>query len=207
MRTQSIVHIMIMGLFLGLYSVGATTVGEQCTNDIQKVATCLNYATGKAAAPTKECCTSVTEIRESHPVCLCYIIKKTHDGGEQVKSLGIQEARLLQLHTACKLANATPELLNLPVSSPDYKIFPNISSGSSTTPSTTTPSTTTPSTTTGTSLPTKTTDGSNGPRHGPQLAGLVSIAITIFFFLFFCASPFEVRVYILRMRVKLSSPN
>ncbi|XP_057493773.1 non-specific lipid transfer protein GPI-anchored 1-like isoform X2 [Actinidia eriantha] len=183
MRTQSIVHIMIMSLFLGLYSVGATTVGEQCSNDFEKVATCLNYATGKEAAPTKECCTSVTEIRESHPVCLCYIIKKTHDGGDQVKSLGIQEARLLQLPTACKLANASPELLNLPVSSPDYKIFPNISSGPSTTPSTTIPSTTT-----GTSSPTETTDGSSGPRHGPQLAGLISIAINIFF----CAFPLEV---------------
>ncbi|GFS33883.1 hypothetical protein Acr_00g0031070 [Actinidia rufa] len=190
MRTQSIVHIMIMGLFLGLYSVGAATVGEQCSNDFEKVATCLNYATGKAEAPTKECCASVTEIKDSDPVCLCYIIQQTHDGGEQVKSLGIQEARLLQLPTACKLTNASasncPKLLNLTVSSPDYKFFTNISSGSSTTPSTT------PSTTTGTSLPTTTTDGSNGPRHGPQRAGLVSIAITIFFFFFFCAYPLEV---------------
>ena len=96
-----------MGVFLGLYSVGAATVGEQCSNDFEKVATCLNYATGKVEAPTKECCASVTEIKDSDPVCLCYIIQQTHDGGEQVKSLGIQEARLLQLPTACKLTNAS----------------------------------------------------------------------------------------------------
>ncbi|XP_059656661.1 non-specific lipid transfer protein GPI-anchored 1-like [Cornus florida] len=156
-------------------SVGeASTNTDQCTKEFDKVTACLNYATAKAATPTKDCCDGVTELKTSKPVCLCYFIQQTHNGSQEIKSLGIQEARLLQLPSACKLANASvsdcPKLLNIPVTSPDYAIFTNFSS--SITP------TTTP----------VTADDSSGSKHGVlNNAGVLAAIATVIVFL--CVFP------------------
>lgn len=95
-------------LFCGLVcTVRAADLANKCSADFEKVAQCLSYVTGKAATPTKDCCTSVTEIRDSNPVCLCFFIQQTHNGSEQIRSLGVQETKLLQLPTACNLKNAS----------------------------------------------------------------------------------------------------
>lgn len=187
MRSQLLLPTCFFAVALLASAAAAATPGDQCSNDFQKLTMCLTYATGKAATPSKECCDSVTEIKGKDPVCLCYIILQTHNGSAQLKSMGIQESRLIQLPTACKLTNASisdcPKLLNIPSSSPDYSIFTN-----------TTSATTTPSTGTGTSsLATPTSDGSS---HGPQLMPLVAIAMAIFFFYGFpieAASTFSTR--------------
>ncbi|KAG2706604.1 hypothetical protein I3843_05G099000 [Carya illinoinensis] len=163
-------------LFCGLVcKVGAADLVSKCTQDFTKVTPCLNYVTGKAGTPTKDCCSSVKEIRDSTPECLCYFIQLTHNGSEQVKSLGIQETKLLQLPTACNLKNASisncPKLLGLSPTSPDAAIF---SSNASTATPTTTPSTGTP---------TSANDANVGDRLEPHLVGLVVMAfITIFLF-------------------------
>ena len=100
-----------LGMFLLLLGGPATVNGdnlaEKCGAQIQKVTPCLNFVTGKAATPTKECCDSTTSIKESEPECLCYFIQQTHNGSPQVKSLGVQEAKLLQLPSACNMKNAS----------------------------------------------------------------------------------------------------
>ena len=88
-------------------SAGKDSLMDECADDLNKVTECLSFATGKEAEPTKKCCSAVTEIREDKPVCLCYFIQQTHNGSAQAKSLGIQEAKLLQLPSACELANAS----------------------------------------------------------------------------------------------------
>lgn len=87
---------------------GAATIAEKCAGEFQKVTQCLTFVTAKAAAPSKDCCDSVTELKDSDPACLCYIIQQVHNGSNAaVKSMGVQESRLLQLPSACKLANAS----------------------------------------------------------------------------------------------------
>lgn len=89
-------------------SAAADALAEECSDSFQKLPTCLTFATGKATDPTKDCCTSVTSIKDSKPVCLCYIIQQINTGtNSQLKSLGIQEAKLLALPSACKLSNAS----------------------------------------------------------------------------------------------------
>ncbi|KAK3040857.1 hypothetical protein RJ639_029201 [Escallonia herrerae] len=168
------VQLLVVLLVVVCGGVGAATLGERCSKVFEKVTTCLTFATGKAATPTKDCCSSVTGIRESDPACLCYIIQQIHNGSNpQIKSFGIQEARLLQLPSACKLANASisdcPRLLNIPPGSPDIAIFSNSSSTATpTAPTTFTPSTSTP-------------DGS-GFKPGTQLAGSILIVVAVLFF-------------------------
>lgn len=87
--------------------VRAADLASKCSEDFDKVVKCLNFVTAKEATPTKDCCTSISEIRDKNPECLCFFILQTRNGSEQIKNLGIQEARLLQLPTACSLKNAS----------------------------------------------------------------------------------------------------
>ena len=111
MRSQSLFFSGVLLFFAYSASpfraVNGDGVTEECSGDFQKVMGCLSYATGKANTPTKDCCSSVQDIKESDPKCLCFIMQKTNNGSAQIKSLGIQEAKLLQLPTACKLQNAS----------------------------------------------------------------------------------------------------
>ncbi|KAH6824898.1 hypothetical protein C2S53_018782 [Perilla frutescens var. hirtella] len=152
---------------------GEKSIAEKCSTQFQKVTQCLTFVTAKAAAPSKDCCDSVTELKDSEPACLCYIIQQVHNGSNAaVKSMGLQEARLLQLPSACKLANASvadcPKLLNLAPNSPDAAIFNNVSTSSTTTP------VTTPSST-------STTASNKGEWRKPQLVGYVTVAMVIIF--------------------------
>ncbi|XVF02765.1 hypothetical protein REPUB_Repub04eG0202200 [Reevesia pubescens] len=159
-----------------LGKVGAadeSDLANQCSKDFQSVMTCLSFAQGKAASPTKECCSSISSIKENEPKCLCYILQQTQTSGAQsLKSLGVQQAKLLQLPTACQLKNASisncPTLLGLPPNSPDAAIFTN----SSSTASTVTPS----------SASEQSDSKSSGTKLGTQLLGsTLLIALTMFF--------------------------
>ncbi|PON54989.1 Bifunctional inhibitor/plant lipid transfer protein/seed storage helical domain containing protein [Trema orientale] len=163
--------------------VWGATVQEKCGNDFQKLAVCLSYATGKAVAPTKDCCDSVKGIKDSEPECLCYIMQQTHIGSDQIKSMGIQEAKLIQLPTTCALKNASltecPKLLGLAPNSPDAAIFTNATSatpGASTTPGT-------PATGTGTSQ-SQSSKPSSATKLGPHVAALLALAMAIVFLAF-----------------------
>lgn len=87
--------------------VGEETLSSECSDAFQKLPICLGFATGKDTQPTKECCSSVASIKSSKPACLCYIIQQFYVGNTQLKSFGIQETKLLQLSSACKLTNAS----------------------------------------------------------------------------------------------------
>lgn len=159
--------------------VAGDAIGDQCANEFPKVTACLSFATGKQDTPTKECCTTVSDLKNKNPVCLCYIIQQIHSGSNpQIKSMGIQEARLLQLPSACKLTNAStsecPKLLHLSPGSPDAAVFTN--STASTAPGTATPAAP------DTSTPTKPNAGSTAFNHGPQLAGPVLAIVVASFF-------------------------
>lgn len=99
---------LLVCLFLcGSVVSGADTAAEECNDVFQKMMTCLDFAKGKSPTPSKECCTSIKDIKESKPKCLCCIIQQSHGGTDMLKSLGVQVSKLLQLPTACQLQNAT----------------------------------------------------------------------------------------------------
>lgn len=131
------------------WASAADNPAEECKDDFQKVMSCLEFATGKATVPTKDCCTAVEGIKEDDPKCLCFIIQQTHSGGQTIRSLGIQEAKLLQLPSACHLKNATvsncPKLLGLPPGSPDAAVFDATGNNTSSNNSSNTPATPKPS--------------------------------------------------------------
>ncbi|XP_051122607.1 non-specific lipid transfer protein GPI-anchored 1 [Andrographis paniculata] len=155
-------------LCLGMASAADNSLATKCAAEFQKVTQCLPFATNKAAEPSKQCCDAVAELKNTDPACLCFIIQQIHNGSnEAVKSMGVQEERLLQLPSACKLANASvaecPKLLHLAPNSPDAAIFNNVTAA---------PTTAAPSGGGGSSAPAK----DDGIRLEPQLIGCVVVA-------------------------------
>ncbi|VVA20008.1 PREDICTED: non-specific [Prunus dulcis] len=166
---------LVVALFLIVGSVreasAEATVAQKCSNQFQKVAVCLSYATGKAETPTKECCESVKGIKDSEPECLCYVMQQANSGSDEIKKMGIQVAKLLQLPTACSLKNASAsDCPSIPAGSPEAAIFNN------------TASTPTPSAPAGKSAPEKAGDSSGITKPGPHHAGLMATAVAIIFF-------------------------
>lgn len=89
-----------------LVSCDDSSLQTTCASQFSKLMPCLDYSTGKANTPSSECCSSATDIRNSNAACLCYVIQQTHDGNENIKSLGLRFDRLLLLPADCKLANS-----------------------------------------------------------------------------------------------------
>ncbi|KAK3223663.1 hypothetical protein Dsin_010688 [Dipteronia sinensis] len=178
-RTSALLLCFVLLCGSGLRSAGGddTTIEKKCSDQFQKVTMCLDYAQGKAAKPSTQCCGSVKDIKDNDPKCLCYIIQQAHGGSnDQLKSLGIQEAKLLQLPSACELKNASisncPKLLGISPSSPDAAIF----SGNAST-------TATPATPTGTSSASEKSDGTKLRSYLFGPTAVIALAI------FFCAFP------------------
>ncbi|MED6180472.1 hypothetical protein PIB30_010688 [Stylosanthes scabra] len=153
---------------------GGGDLSGKCSTVVQQVIPCLNFATGQAQVPSKECCEASSKIKDSSPECLCYVIQQTHKGSPEVKSMGIQEAKLIQLPSACKLKNASisncPKLLGLAPGSADAAIFTNLSSSSNGTAS---PSTSSSSSSTAT--PTSQNDSHGSMLRPPLMADIVAI--------------------------------
>lgn len=82
-------------------------LADECSQDFQKVTLCLDFATGKVPTPSKKCCDAVEDIKERDPKCLCFVIQQAKSGGQTLKDLGVQEAKLIQLPTSCQLQNAS----------------------------------------------------------------------------------------------------
>ncbi|KAL7606915.1 non-specific lipid transfer protein GPI-anchored 1 [Lactuca sativa] len=171
----TVVCIVICGSGIG---GSAQSLADQCASKLPEVMTCVAFASGKESTPQKKCCDSVTEMKESNPACLCFLIQQIHNGtNPALKSMNIQEARLLQLPSACKIAGASisdcPKLLKLPPNSPDAAIFSNV--------------TTTPTTSPATGGTTSST--STSPSHGfkyeaPMFLGSAIVSLLMFYVLY-----------------------
>ncbi|KAJ4972530.1 hypothetical protein NE237_005704 [Protea cynaroides] len=158
--------------------IRSASVEQDCENEFTKLSPCLTYATGKAVSPSVECCNAVSDIKNKNPVCLCYIIQQTHEGQASLKQMGVQEAKLIQLSTTCKLTNAKisdcPKLLKLSPGSADVAIFTNSSAAA------------TSISTAKVSPPASHDSKSNGFKSG-QVAGPTAIivaAVTVFISVF-----------------------
>ncbi|GMJ03697.1 glycosylphosphatidylinositol-anchored lipid protein transfer 1 [Hibiscus trionum] len=183
--------LVIGGLFLAAAAADESPLTTECSKDFQSVMTCLSFAQGKVATPTTECCSSVSGIKENKPKCLCYILQQTQTSGAQnLKSLGVQEAKLFELPSACHLKNASvsdcPKLLGLPPNSPDAAIFANSSSKATTTPSTPAASTGTPS-----SAAEKSESKSGGTKLGAGFVGWTAALLVATAAVFLFAFPAE----------------
>nr|XP_043624754.1 non-specific lipid transfer protein GPI-anchored 1 [Erigeron canadensis] len=167
----------IVVCLMGTSGMAQSTLAQQCSEKLPEVMTCVAFASGKEDKPQQKCCESVTDMKESNPACLCFLIQQIHNGtNPALQKMNIQESRLLQLPSACKIANASisdcPKLLKLPPNSPDAAIFNNVTN--TVTPTIGGGTTSSPS-----------TMGSYGFKHESPTIILVSIMVFVLFSLYF----------------------
>lgn len=107
-RTHYFVAIIYVALSCVGTTISAQSLAQQCSEKLPEVMTCVAFASGKENSPQKKCCDSVMEMKESNPACLCFLIQQIHNGtNPALQKMNIQESRLLQLPSACKIANAS----------------------------------------------------------------------------------------------------
>ncbi|KAK1415854.1 hypothetical protein QVD17_31642 [Tagetes erecta] len=186
-KTKASILLVLMVLVCG--GLGATdeSLAQECSSKLTAVMTCVAFATGKEATPQPKCCDSVKEMKDSNPACLCFLIQQIHNGtNPMLKKINVQESRLLQLSSACKIANASisdcPKLLKLPSDSPDAVIFTNnatiIPPASGGTPSSTT---------------TTSSSGSYAQKYNaPEIVQSTWISLTISLLVMFSTSLFYI---------------
>ncbi|KAE8698971.1 Glycosylphosphatidylinositol-anchored lipid protein transfer 1, putative isoform 2 [Hibiscus syriacus] len=101
-------------------------LSNQCSKDFQSVMSCLNFAQGKVEKPSKECCGSVSSVKENEPKCLCYILQQSQTSGSQsLKSMGFNKISFFNFLRLAKLLGLAPN-------SPDAATFTNSSSTTAT---------------------------------------------------------------------------
>ncbi|EEF31513.1 lipid binding protein, putative [Ricinus communis] len=126
-------------LLLMLVGCGSSDFAQdraECANQLVGLATCLPYVGGTAKTPTLDCCTGLKSVLDKSRKCLCVLIKDRDN-----PDLGIKFNATLAafLPAACHApVNVTEciDLLHLPPSSPDAKVFAgfaNVTGGNGTT--------------------------------------------------------------------------
>ncbi|KAG1347563.1 protein YLS3 [Cocos nucifera] len=96
----------------------------ECADQVIKLSTCLTYMQGSARAPTPDCCSSLKQVVDKSFKCLCILVKDRNE--PELSSFKVNVTLALELPSKCGVpanASACPRLLNLPLNSPDAKIF------------------------------------------------------------------------------------
>jgi hypothetical protein len=101
-------------------SEGPTGADVDCSTSITELQTCLPYvqiSTGPPPALPASCCTALSSVQQSEPVCLCELLSQLNNSAQY----GINGTKALGLPKDCNVDadyNKCPALLGSPVSSP-----------------------------------------------------------------------------------------
>lgn len=72
---------------------------SNCMNVIISMSSCLNYVTGSSKTPSPSCCSSLANVVQTQPRCLCTVL---NGGGTQL-GVNINNTLALQLPGACNV--------------------------------------------------------------------------------------------------------
>lgn len=75
-----------------------------CTSALLGLSPCLNFVTGNSSTPSSSCCSTLSNIVQSQPQCLCSLV----NGGATNLGIAINQTLALTLPGACKVQ--TPPL-------------------------------------------------------------------------------------------------
>ncbi|KAI4349487.1 hypothetical protein L6164_010070 [Bauhinia variegata] len=71
-----------------------------CTRALTSMSSCLNYVTGSSSSPSASCCSSLSNVVQSSPQCLCSVL---NGGGSSSFGFTINQTLALSLPSACKV--------------------------------------------------------------------------------------------------------
>ncbi|XP_050215831.1 non-specific lipid transfer protein GPI-anchored 13 [Mercurialis annua] len=116
-----VVTLVVMGIGFGGSDIAKDKA--ECASQLVGLAPCLPYVGGTAKAPTLDCCTGLKQVLDKSKRCLCLLIKDRNDPD---LGLHVNATLAASLPVSCHApSNITQciDLLHLPPSSPDAKMF------------------------------------------------------------------------------------
>ncbi|KVI12393.1 Bifunctional inhibitor/plant lipid transfer protein/seed storage helical domain-containing protein, partial [Cynara cardunculus var. scolymus] len=105
----------VMGVVLVMMVMvwgGARAQSSGCTNTLMGLASCLNYVTGNTSTPSPSCCSQLSTVVQSQPLCLCSLL----NGNGPNIGVTINQTLAITLPGACKVQ--TPPISRCNASSP-----------------------------------------------------------------------------------------
>lgn len=89
----------VLVLALILYCRGAMAQSG-CSNMLTGLSSCISYATGNSSAPVPSCCTSLANVVNSQPQCLCPLLS---NGAGSSLGFAINQTLALALPATCNV--------------------------------------------------------------------------------------------------------
>ncbi|KAI0498507.1 hypothetical protein KFK09_019395 [Dendrobium nobile] len=124
------------------------TAQTGCTAEIISLAPCLSYISGNSTAPPSSCCSQLSNVVRSQPLCLCTVL----NGGFSI-GISLNKTRALALPGACKVQTPPVSKCNAtssggpttspaksPAATPSSPVSPSSNPAPSTSPTGTGPS-------------------------------------------------------------------
>ncbi|KAK6937558.1 Bifunctional inhibitor/plant lipid transfer protein/seed storage helical domain, partial [Dillenia turbinata] len=84
-----------------------------CTSALMGLSPCLNYVNGNSATPSSLCCSQLSNVVQSQPVCLCPLL----NGGSSSPGITINQTHALELPVACNV-KTSPTVKDSPSTAP-----------------------------------------------------------------------------------------
>ncbi len=101
-------------------SQAPTGAEVDCTTAFNNLSPCLTYVSSNGTQPPPAgCCTALSGVESSQPVCLCQLLAQVNDSSQ----FGVNATKALDLPTICQVKadlSKCPALLGSPVGSPVY---------------------------------------------------------------------------------------
>ncbi|CAO2818901.1 unnamed protein product [Amaranthus hypochondriacus] len=92
---------LVLGMtFLTYNGANAQSSTNSCTSVLISMSSCLNYISGNSSSPASSCCSSLANVVNSQPQCLCAVL---NSGAASSLGVSINQTRALELPKACNV--------------------------------------------------------------------------------------------------------
>ncbi|KAL3827974.1 hypothetical protein ACJIZ3_016776 [Penstemon smallii] len=82
---------------------------SSCSSTVMSLSSCLNYITGNSTTPSQPCCTSLSNVVETQPQCLCPLLNNNGVGSSTL-GIAINQTLAMALPALCNVQ--TPRTLS-----------------------------------------------------------------------------------------------
>ncbi|KAG8370733.1 hypothetical protein BUALT_Bualt13G0014000 [Buddleja alternifolia] len=86
-------------LVLAVMLIRGATAQSSCSSTLMSLASCVNYVTGNITTPSSSCCSSLSNVVQSQPQCLCPLL----NGVGSTFGISINQTLALALPSVCNV--------------------------------------------------------------------------------------------------------
>lgn len=109
-HSQKWLIFLVLGMMaLKWNSAKAQSSTNSCTNVLLSMSSCLNFITGNSSSPASSCCSSLANVVNSQPQCLCAALGT---GAASTLGVAINQTQALALPNVCNVQTPSASQCN-----------------------------------------------------------------------------------------------